>query len=221
VSGAADDLIPRVLVLATDRLARAGLAALLEQSPPEAPEVAVVGRVAALADVDAAIAAHAPDVIVLDVGGGSKSEALRDMLGEAVEVAEPLPLLVLVDDTQTATTALGAGARGVLPREVEPAALAAAVHALRHGLRVGHPELGAAVAPAMPASEALAEPLTPREHDVLALLAEGRSNRQIAAVLSISPYTVKDHVDAILAKLGAASRTEAAIRAARLGLIAL
>ena len=207
----------RVLVLAGDRLARAGLAALLEQ----APEVAVVGRVAGVADLDAAITAHAPEVVALDVGGGGDPEALRAMLGEAVEIAEPIPLLALVEGEEGAREAVGAGARGVLPREIEPAALGAAALALRYGLRVAHPDLGEPIASSGALPDVLVEPLTPREHEVLALLAEGQSNRQIAAALSISPYTVKDHVDAILAKLGAASRTEAAIRAARLGLVAL
>ncbi len=215
----------RVLVVAADRLARAGLAALLtDASPgwpesPEPPEVSVVGRATEPADLEPAIAAHAPEVIVLDAGPAPDPAATRELVAESVEHAEPLPVLVLVDGEDAARTALGAGAHGALPRDVDGGPLAAAVVALRHGLRVLHPEL--AVYGVAAQSEGPVEPLTPREHEVLALLAEGRSNRQIAAALTISPHTVKDHVDAILTKLGAASRTEAAIRAARLGLVAL
>jgi DNA-binding NarL/FixJ family response regulator len=211
----------RALVLAGDRLARAGLAALLEQAPPEAPEVEVAGGVAELSDLAGSIAAHAPDVIVLDSGAAPEPESLRATTLEAVEIAAPLPLLALVDETESGSAVLAAGAAGALPRDIDAAALAAAVVALRYGLRVSHPELGSPSVDPSPAVDPLAEPLTPREQEVLAHLAEGWSNRQIAAALEISPHTVKYHVDAILAKLGAASRTEAAIRAARLGLIAL
>ncbi len=67
----------------------------------------------------------------------------------------------------------------------------------------------------------LVEPLTPRELDVLRLLAEGLPNKTIAGRLNISKHTVKFHVNAILGKLGVASRTEAVVRATRMGLILL
>ena len=73
----------------------------------------------------------------------------------------------------------------------------------------------------VPRDESLIEELTARERDVLALVADGRSNREIASALSISEHTVKFHVNAILSKLGAQSRTEAVVRATRLGLLLL
>ena len=72
-----------------------------------------------------------------------------------------------------------------------------------------------------PATDALIEPLTPREIEVLHLLAEGMTNRAIAQRLEISEHTVKFHVNAILGKLGAQSRTDAVVRATRLGVILL
>lgn len=73
----------------------------------------------------------------------------------------------------------------------------------------------------LPGEEEEVEELTPREHDVLQLLAEGLTNRTIAQRLSISEHTVKFHVMTILGKLGAHTRTEAVMRAVRRGLIAL
>ncbi len=93
---------------------------------------------------------------------------------------------------------------------------------MSQGLVVIDPAFPLAVVPARgEAADVAAEELTPREVEVLQLLVEGLPNKQIAQRLSISEHTVKFHVDAILGKLGAHSRTEAVTRAARLGLIIL
>src|SRR5262249_21126846 len=101
-----------------------------------------------------------------------------------------------------------------------PDAVAAALVAASRGLSV----LDAALAEAFlrpPQGSAQAEPLTPREREVLALLAEGLANKAIAARLGISEHTAKFHVNAILGKLGVDSRAEAIVRALRMGLVVL
>jgi DNA-binding NarL/FixJ family response regulator len=100
--------------------------------------------------------------------------------------------------------------------------LLAAIEAVYWGLIAVEPELMALLAPAGVLPELpLAEELTPRELEVLRLLAEGLSNKAIAQQLDISDHTVKFHVNAIMKKLGAQSRTAAVVQATRLGLIVL
>jgi two-component system, NarL family, nitrate/nitrite response regulator NarL len=128
-------------------------------------------------------------------------------------------VLAVLADAEQAGEALGAGAQGVVLRDVDAGRLAAAVRAVAEGLLVLD---GAAAASALrpaPPLAAAVEPLTPREQEVLQLLAEGLSNKRIGARLGISDHTVKFHVNAILGKLGAQSRTEALAHAARLGLV--
>src|SRR5262249_58818697 len=123
---------------------------------------------------------------------------------------------------EQAGAALAAGARGVLLRDTPADRLAAALEAAVRGLVVLDESLaeGWLRRPAAGAAP-LVEPLTPRELQVLELLAEGLSNKAIAGRLGISDHTAKFHVNAILGKLGVQSRTEALVQAARLGLIVL
>lgn len=163
----------------------------------------------------------APDVVLWDTG-------LRLPDAESRVDAPDLgaPVLALVADESAGEVALTSGARGLLFRDVAPAPLAAALHAVAQGLAVFEPALAEARAtPRAAASPSTAatspESLTPREREVLALLAEGLSNKAIADRLSISEHTAKFHVNAVLAKLGVQRRTEAVVRAARLGLVTL
>ncbi|HEX9007339.1 MAG TPA: response regulator transcription factor [Bacteroidota bacterium] len=134
-------------------------------------------------------------------------------------------LVVLSDDLSPSWVGecLRAGASAVLARTAPEEELLAALHAAAAGLVAVHREeadamLSSARRPA-PAGLAPVESLTPREREVLAMLAEGCSNKQIAARLDISEHTAKFHVASILGKLGAASRTEAVTAAIRLGLL--
>jgi two-component system, NarL family, nitrate/nitrite response regulator NarL len=135
-----------------------------------------------------------------------------------------LPVVALVADAALAARALAAGARAVVLRELPSAALVAAVIAVHRGLVVLDPaaraQLVREVAPEPALSDALEE-LTARELEVLEQLASGRSNKRIARALGISEHTAKFHVNSILAKLGASSRTEAVVAAARRGLVTL
>ena len=206
----------RVLVLADDPLVRAGLAALLA----EQPGCVVIGRASSADDLSAAVETYRPDVLLWDLGWSPVP---------VLERAALPPVAVLLADAAAASEAWAAGARGLLRRDAEPAQIAAALAALVHGLAVVDPEFASVVASQperrLPAPieppEPLLEDLTPRELEVLRLLADGLPNKTIARRLGISEHTVKFHINAILGKLGAASRTEAVVRATRLGLILL
>ena len=132
-----------------------------------------------------------------------------------------VPLLALVPNPE-ASHALRSGATGVLGRDTDGERLMTALGALMDGLAVLEPAF-------LPFSEpdpgtdpdVDLEPLTPRERDVLNLLAEGLSNKAIAKRLSVSEHTVKFHLNAVLGKLGARSRTEAVTKAVRAGLLTL
>lgn len=126
------------------------------------------------------------------------------------------PSVVLVGDEAQARTAVARGARGALRRTIEPHRLLAALEAVSAGLTVV--DFALVHAPAEGESDAH---LTDRERQVLDLIVQGFSNRRIAKRLGISEHTAKFHVNGILAKLGAGTRTEAVVAAARRGLVAL
>ena len=138
--------------------------------------------------------------------------AIREQAGVA-----SLPVVVLTDEGST-REALRAGARAALPYAATPAQIIAAVLAAAAGL-AAVPASDMLLLVPLSAAAPAAEPLTPRERDVLEMLAEGLSNKMIAYRLNISGHTAKFHVNAILAKLGAGTRTEAAMRGIRLGLV--
>ncbi|MBW7886040.1 MAG: response regulator transcription factor, partial [Caldilineaceae bacterium] len=141
----------------------------------------------------------------------------------ALNETHATPIVALIASPVVAGELRAAGARALLSRESDGARLAAAAVAVTHGLLVIDESVGADAAP-LPtpmASDDLVEPLSTRELDVLRQIAEGLSNKEIARALDISEHTVKFHVNAILGKLGAQSRTEAVVRATRAGLILL
>jgi DNA-binding NarL/FixJ family response regulator len=198
----------RVLVISDDALARAGLATLIGGRDG----LEVVGQGAA-AEAPALAVAREPDVVAWDLGPGGEPTAALGRL-EA-------PTLALLWEESQGPEALAQGARGVLLRDAAPDRLAAALDAVARGLLVVDPALTELLPRRRPGDPALVEPLTPREAEVLQLLAEGLSNKAIAARLGISEHTAKFHVNAILGKLGAETRTEALVHAARLGLVLL
>jgi len=213
----------RILVVADDPLVRAGLATLLA----EQPGCTVTGRVSGTDDLWAAIDAHRPDVLLWDAGWNP--DTTLDRLAEVSE-SQP-PVAVLLPDGSRANAMWSAGARALLRRDADSGRIAASLASIARGLTVLDPDFATAFrlasAPqtpktwSSPDSASPVEELTPREMAVLRLLAEGLPNKSIASRLSISEHTVKFHVNAILGKLGVASRTEAVVRATRLGLILL
>lgn len=212
----------RVLIVADDPLARAGLAALLAVQPG----CLVVGQLAVEGDMTTALDVYRPQVVVWDLGGewavarGSAPGAGLERLAELAEAGAAIVAL-LSEEAQVAEAQL-AGARGLLPRDVRPERLVATLTATAQGLIVIDPSLATPVSGSRDqAGTPLIEELTPRELEVLQLLAEGLANKAIAFRLGISEHTVKFHVNAIMGKLGAQSRTEAVVRATRLGLLLL
>jgi DNA-binding NarL/FixJ family response regulator len=128
----------------------------------------------------------------------------------------------LLPDDRYAALVWASGVRGLLLRDVDATTLALALPAVARGLVVCDTTLVAGLFPArQPPFMSSTEALTPREQEVLQLLAEGLPNKTIADRLRISEHTVKFHVNAILSKLGVQSRTEAVVRAMRLGLLLL
>jgi two-component system, NarL family, nitrate/nitrite response regulator NarL len=213
----------RILVIADDPLTRAGLATLLA----EQPGCTVVGRASGTDDLPAMVDICRPDALVWDMGWHPDLAVGR--LSELIESIPPVA--VLLSDESRVAEIWSAGAQAILRRDADPAQIAAALPALMQGLSVVDGAFAAALARpttlstpvpwADLESERLVEELTPRELAVLRLVAEGLPNKTIALRLGISEHTVKFHVNAILGKLGVSSRTEAVVRATRLGLILL
>ena len=200
--------------MADDHLARAGLAALLADQLG----CTVVGQMAASEYASLEPGVFSADLVLWDLGWDPA--AVLEVL-ETTESATPAVVLVL--DESYANEAWAAGARGLLQREVDVATLMGALIAVSQGLAVLDPELS----PAFSVPQASERPpltqavLTPRELEVLGLIGDGLPNKTIAGRLDISEHTVKFHVNAILGKLGAQSRTEAVTLATRMGLITL
>ncbi|ETX04155.1 LuxR C-terminal-related transcriptional regulator [Candidatus Entotheonella palauensis] len=205
----------RVMLIADDPLVRTGLAALLS----DGSDCMVVGQMASDANVVAEAEVYRPDIVLWDMGWEpvdvARLECLADLRDHGIHS------VVLLPDAGTGTEAWQVGARGLLLRQVEVDRLVSALRAVEQGLVVWDEAVAmpmvTATADALPGADIL----TPREHEVLTLLAEGLPNKIVADRLHISEHTVKFHVNAIMGKLGAQSRTEAVVLATRRGLILL
>ncbi len=199
----------RVIVVADDLIVRAGLAALLSDQVG----VRVVGQSAPERAAEDAEMLD-PDAIVWDLGW--------EQAVPPAPLSMDWPLLLLVGDLDRATLpAPSASVFALLPRDSPPQALTLALQALRQGLIVVAPPLLPRLIGTRSPSNEPVEALTNREREVLELLAQGCTNKAIALQLNITEHTVKFHVNAIMSKLGAQSRTDAVIRATRAGLISL
>jgi NarL family two-component system response regulator YdfI len=209
----------RVLIVADSGVVRAGLEAIAMASPT----LTVVGSFSSIAAQQ--LEKFQPDVVLLVSELPEDAPFLNGSLVDT-ELLSPA-IVLLVDELQgsSAAEALRSGVRAVLPDDATAAEIVAAVEAVAAGLVVLHPEAIGALLPALPATRPLSpapnQALTPREIEVLRMLAEGMGNKAIARQLSISDHTVKFHVSSIFAKLNASSRTEAVTLGARQGLILL
>jgi DNA-binding NarL/FixJ family response regulator len=203
----------RVLIVGDDPLARVGLSQMIQDDP----DCVMVGQIDRAIDLSDALEVYRPDVVLWDLGWEASENLER--LAEFAE--EGVPVVALLSDETLALDALTSGVGGLLSRDTEAATIKMALRSASQGLIVLDERLSNAVLPQNRTPSYLIDDLTMRETEVLELLAEGLTNKAIAVRLGISEFTVKFHVNAILGKLGAQSRTEAAIRAARLGLINL
>jgi DNA-binding NarL/FixJ family response regulator len=213
----------RILLVDDQRLMREGLRILLELES----DLEVVGEVENGEAVLEAYADLEPDVVLMDVrmpgmDGVEATWRLRERWPEARVV-----ILTTFDDDEYVFEGLRAGARGYLLKDVSGQDLAEAVRTVAGGGALIEPSVARKVVaefarmapPARVPDAGLAEPLSEREREILQLMAQGLSNREIADHLILAQGTVKNYVTIILQKLGARDRTQAALRARELGLL--
>jgi len=166
------------------------------------------------------VAEHSPDVVLMDL-----SMPNVDGIEATKRIVEASPATKVIALTSFATDdkvfpAIRAGAAGYLLKETEPAELAEAIQKVHRGESILHPNIAARLMADVAAATPRAHrtDLTRRELEVLRLIAQGMSNRQIASELSVAEKTVKTHVSSVLSKLGVADRTQAALYAVQHGL---
>lgn len=213
-----------MLIIADDHFARSGLTALLDVEE----DISIVASHESSIDLEDSTSTYLPTVIIWDLGWdlSDSIEQLENYVTSSSEAEGTttgiLPVVALVNEAEDSIAVRDAGARAILLRDAETEKLAHAVRSVVAGLHVFDADLEQYLfsSVAMPV-EPLVESLTPRELEILQLIAEGLANKAIARQLNISDHTVKFHTTAIFGKLGVSSRTEAVVRATRAGLIML
>ncbi|MCX5313949.1 response regulator [Streptomyces sp. NPDC005134] len=209
------DKIIRVLLVDDHQVVRRGLRTFLEIQD----DIEVVGEAADGAEGVARSEELRPDVVLMDIKmpGTDGIEALRKLR----ELENPAKVLIVTSFTEqrTVVPALRAGASGYVYKDVDPDALAGAIRSVYAGHVLLQPEVAGALLAQEDAGGGTGRgsTLTEREREVLGLIADGRSNREIARALVLSEKTVKTHVSNILMKLDLSDRTQAALWAVRHG----
>jgi DNA-binding NarL/FixJ family response regulator len=203
----------RVLVVDDHPVVRQGLRTFLDLQD----DLTVVGEAADGAAAVTAADELRPDVVLLDLKmpGADGVVALRGLR----ESGNAARVLIITSFTEPAAVlpAVRAGAAGYVYKDIDPPALAAAIRAVHAGHVLLHPDVARLLADGQ--SRLSEVHLTVREREVLAAIALGRANREIARQLGLSEKTVKTHVSAILTKLGVQDRTQAALYAVRTGIV--
>lgn len=214
----------RVLVVAHSVVMQAGLVALLATDS----SLEVVGSLADVRRLPSQVEQLQPDVVLLEweesdlewIGALS-----GEVVGEEVPTATGPGIVLLMEDWQPSAIAdlLRVGIQGILPDDATAEEIISTLQTVALGLTVLHPDIVTSLPHSPTPSHSPISPtsLTPREIEVLHMLAEGLGNKAIARRLTISEHTVKFHIGSIFSKLNASSRTEAVILGARQGLILL
>lgn len=218
--------IIRVMLAEDQNLVRQGICNLLELSE----NIEVVGQVEDGSEVVAGLRLHQPDVLLTDIRMPVMSgiEALKQMRAEELDV--PAIILTTFDDHQLVLEGLEAGARGYLLKDVSLDSLVNAIEAVHRGETLVQPALTERILKGLAGlrsgsgdsgSQGLAplDQLSPKEIEVLRLMAGGYSNREISAAIHKSEGTIKNQVSSILDKLGVRDRTQAVLRAINEGII--
>jgi len=205
---------------------RAGLAGLLNRNP----DMAVVGEAGNGQEAIEMAERLEPDVILMDVRMPVMDgvHATRELVRRGTRAG--IIILTTFDDDEYIYEGISAGARGYLLKDAEYDELSHAIRVVARGEALLQPQVTARVlkefsrlagqaAPAKPKARPLAEPLTDRETEVLRLIVSGATNQDIAEQLHIGLGTVKHHVRAVFAKLGARDRVQAVLTAQELDLV--
>jgi DNA-binding NarL/FixJ family response regulator len=209
----------RILIADDHPLFRKGMRGLLESLP----DMEVIGEAATGEEAIAMAADLAPDVIVMDLQmpGGSGISATRAILNASPHIR--VLMVTLYEDSESVFTAIRAGARGYLLKDAGADEMTRAIQAVGRGEAIFSPSIAnrlidyfATPYPAVP--EDVFPALTGREREILQLIAQGRSNAEMAQQLSLSVKTVQNYVSNIYSKLQVADRAEAIIRAREAGL---
>lgn len=205
----------RVLLVASSGSGRTSLTGLLRDQP----EIELTGGAVSLAGVGQAVDERQPDVLLVEWGDDPTDELPPELSGLPVGVA-----IVLLTDgaVPPSVEMLRSGVRGLISREMSGAELASAIQAAARGFVVLPPaylESLLSVPTGTREAAPVGQSLSPREIEVLRMVADGLGNKQIAYRLTISEHTVKFHIASIMSKLRATSRTEAVTLGIRQGFI--
>ena len=210
----------RVALIDDQMLVRQGIAGLLALSDA----VEVVAEADDGAEAVALVEAHSPDVVLMDMRMPRLNGA--DAIRALTEAGSSVPVIILTtfDDHEQVLDGIRAGAKGYLLKDVSLDDLVAAIESVARGETMIQPALTQTLLKGLgerssDTSSDTVEPLSPRETEVIRLMAGGYSNKEISQALSKSEGTIKNQVSNILSKLGVRDRTRAVLKAIELGLI--
>jgi two-component system, NarL family, response regulator YdfI len=208
----------RVLIGAGSEVARAGLASLLAKGP----RFQVVGTFS-IDDALTRVEDLQPEIVLLDLDSPS-DESFSAAIQSGGALVNSSVMILTEDPESLAVDVSGSGLRAILPRYATPEEIIAAIQAVATGLVALHPDVfDFLLSRIRSGRQAELDPsdqiLTPREIEILRMIAEGLGNKEIASKLSISDHTVKFHISSIFAKLSASNRAEAVTLGIRHGLI--
>ena len=202
----------RVLIIDDHTIVQQGLAAMIKNEP----DMMVVGQAGNGQEAIDQYRLLQPDVTLMDLRMPQVSGVDATMAICAEFAHARIIILTTYDGDEDIYRGLRAGAKGYLLKDAEPEELLNAIHVVHSGQQYIHPHVGAKLVQRMNNPE-----LTARELEVLRLVAQGMSNLEIGAALSITESTVKSNINRILSKLGAKDRTQATIIALKRGIASL